>query len=60
MSEWNSELNPLRPAMCDVGEADVACQVPGEGSPGFLSCYGLGSHIDLAWDLPGVAASWIG
>ena len=43
-----------------VGEADVACQVPGEGSPGFLSCYGLGSHIDLAWDLPGVAASWIG
>ena len=39
-----------------VGEADVAYQVFGEGSPDYLYCYGLGSHLDLAWDLPGVAA----
>ena len=39
-----------------VGEADVAYQVFGDGSPDYLYCYGLGSHLDLAWDLLGVAA----
>lgn len=39
-----------------VGESDVAYQVLGDGSPDYLYCYGLGSHVDLAWDLPGVAA----
>jgi len=39
-----------------VGEADVAYQVVGEGSPDYLYCYGLGGNVDLAWDLPGVAA----
>jgi class 3 adenylate cyclase len=38
-----------------VGEADVAYQVLGEASPDYLYCYGLGSQIDLAWDLPGAA-----
>ncbi len=39
-----------------VGNADVAYQVLGDGSPDYLYCYGLGSHVDLVWDLPGVAA----
>ena len=39
-----------------VGDADVAYQVLGDGSPDYLYCYGLGSNVDLVWDLPGVAA----
>jgi pimeloyl-ACP methyl ester carboxylesterase len=41
-----------------VGDADVAYQIVGDGSPDFLYCYGLGSHVDLAWDVPGVAEIW--
>jgi len=37
-----------------VGEADVAYQVIGKGPPDLLLCYGLGSHIELMWDIPGV------
>ena len=36
-----------------IGDANVAYQVMGEGSPDLLHCFGLGSHVDLSWDLPG-------
>jgi class 3 adenylate cyclase len=41
-----------------VGDADVAYQVFGQGSPDVLFCYGLGSHIDYFWDLEQLADSW--
>jgi len=33
-----------------VEDADVAYQVVGDGPIDLLFCWGLGSHIDLAWD----------
>jgi class 3 adenylate cyclase len=33
-----------------VGDADVAYQVIGEGPLDLLYCYGMGSHIELAWE----------
>jgi len=41
-----------------VGDADVAYQVFGRGSPDVLFCYGLGRHIDYFWDLEQLADSW--
>ena len=41
-----------------VGDADVAYQVFGRGSPDVLFCYGLGSHIDYFWDLDLIADGW--
>ena len=41
-----------------VGDAEVAYQVVGNGSPDFLYCNELGSHVDLAMDVPGVAETW--
>ncbi|HLM95652.1 MAG TPA: alpha/beta hydrolase [Acidimicrobiales bacterium] len=41
-----------------VGDADVAYQVFGQGSPDVLFCYGLGSHIDYFWDLDQLADFW--
>jgi class 3 adenylate cyclase len=41
-----------------VGDAQVAYQVVGHGTPDFLYCYGLGSQVDLAWDVPGVEETW--
>jgi class 3 adenylate cyclase len=38
-----------------VGDSDVAYQVVGEGPFDLLYCYGLGSHIELLWEIPGVA-----
>ncbi len=38
-----------------VGDADVAYQVVGEGPIDLLLCYGLGSHVELLWDIPGLA-----
>lgn len=35
-----------------VGEADVACQVLGEGPPDLLIFNGLGDHLELAWQVP--------
>jgi class 3 adenylate cyclase/pimeloyl-ACP methyl ester carboxylesterase len=35
-----------------VGNGDVAYQVLGEGDNDLLYCYGLGSHLELLWDLP--------
>jgi class 3 adenylate cyclase len=38
-----------------VGDADVAYQVVGDGPLDLLYCYGLGSHIELSWDIPAFA-----
>jgi class 3 adenylate cyclase len=34
----------------DVGDADVAYQVVGHGPPNLLYMYGLGAHLDVAWE----------
>src|SRR3974390_3661364 len=47
-----------RTSYVDVGGADVAYQVLGEGLTDLLWCFGLGSHIDSAWDVPLVADYW--
>ena len=41
-----------------VGDADVAYQVFGQGPPDLLYCYGLGSHIDLIWELAPAVEMW--
>ena len=38
-----------------VGDADVAYQVVGDGPVDLLYCYGLGSHVELSWDIPATA-----
>ena len=38
-----------------VGDADVAYQVLGEAPLDLLFCYGLGSHIELNWQVPTIA-----
>src|SRR5690242_18421676 len=38
-----------------VGDADVAFQIVGEGPLDLVHCYGLGSHIELAWQSPAAA-----
>ena len=38
-----------------VGDADVAYQVLGDGPLDLLFCYGLGSHIELNWQVPVIA-----
>ena len=35
-----------------VGDGDVAYQVIGEGPLDLLYCFGLGSHIEVAWEVP--------
>jgi class 3 adenylate cyclase len=35
-----------------VGNADVAYQVLGEGDLDLLYCYGLGSHLEMFWEVP--------
>jgi class 3 adenylate cyclase len=35
-----------------VGDADVAYQVLGDGGVDLLYCYGLGSHIEMFWEVP--------
>jgi class 3 adenylate cyclase len=52
----NVGAEPPQTKYVRVGEVDVAYQVFGDGSPDYLYCYGLGSSVDLAWDLPGAAA----
>ena len=38
-----------------VGDSDVACQVVGDGPLDLLYCYGMGSHIELFWEIPAAA-----
>ncbi|HEX4864350.1 MAG TPA: alpha/beta fold hydrolase, partial [Acidimicrobiales bacterium] len=40
-----------------VGDADVAYQIVGDGPSDLLTFFGLGSHIELAWDYPPNAAA---
>jgi hypothetical protein len=35
-----------------VGSADVAYQVLGDGDIDLLYCYGLGSHLEMFWEVP--------
>ena len=35
-----------------VGNADVAYQVIGDGDIDLLYCYGLGSHLEMFWEVP--------
>ena len=35
-----------------VGNADVAYQVLGDGETDLLYCYGLGSHLEMFWEVP--------
>ena len=39
-----------------VGDIDVAYQVMGSAPIDLLYCHGLGSHVELIWDLPPAAA----
>ena len=38
-----------------VGDADVAYQVVGDGDIDLLYCYGLGSHLEMFWEVPETA-----
>jgi pimeloyl-ACP methyl ester carboxylesterase len=55
MTTWTG---PPETRYASVGDAQVAYQVLGEGSPDLLFCYGLGSHIDIGWESPGVPEFW--
>lgn len=41
-----------------MGDADVAYQVLGHGTPDILFCYGLGSHLDLIWENEIIVDFW--
>ncbi len=45
-------MDPPETRYVAVGDADVAYQVAGEGPFDLLYCYGLGSHIEVLWDIP--------
>jgi class 3 adenylate cyclase len=39
----------------NVGDADVAYQIVGDGPLDLLYCFGTGSHVELFWDVPATA-----
>jgi pimeloyl-ACP methyl ester carboxylesterase len=43
---------PPETRYANLGDADVAYQVIGEGPNDLLLCLGLGSHIEVLWDTP--------
>ena len=45
-------MEPPETRYVAVGDASVAYQVVGDGPIDLLYCFGLGSHIEVAWDLP--------
>jgi class 3 adenylate cyclase len=45
-------MEPHETRYVAVGDADVAYQVVGDGPLDLLYCSGLGSHIELSWDIP--------
>ena len=45
-------MEPPETRYVAVGDADVAYQVAGEGPLDLLYCFGLGSHIEVAWEVP--------
>lgn len=48
-------MEPPKTRYVAVGDSDVAYQVVGDGPIDLLYCYGLGSHIELLWEVPAVA-----
>jgi class 3 adenylate cyclase len=50
-----STMEAPEPRYVEVHDADVAYQVVGDGPLDLLYCYGLGSHIELSWDIPATA-----
>ena len=48
-------MEPPETRYVDVGDADVAYQVVGVGPLDLLFCYGLGSHIEHCWEVPGLS-----
>jgi len=48
-------MDPPETQYVAVGDADVAYQVVGDSSLDLLYCFGLGSHIEMAWDVPRIA-----
>jgi class 3 adenylate cyclase len=48
-------MEPPRTRYVNVGDADVAYQVVGEGPRDLLFCSALGGHVDLIWQTPGGA-----
>ena len=48
-------MDPPETRYVAVGDSDVAYQVVGEGPLDLLYCYGLGSHIELMWEVPVIA-----
>ena len=55
-----SEQIPLRQGTCASVRPTLPTKAFGDGSPDYLDRHGLGSHLDLAWDLPGVAVRFTG
>src|SRR4029079_9907881 len=51
-STW---MNVTETRYVGVGDADVAYQVLGEGPLDLLYFYGMGSHIEFAWESPAYA-----
>ena len=49
------KMEPPELRYVEVGDADVAYQVVGDGPFDLLYCCGLGSHIELSWDIPATA-----
>ncbi len=45
-------MDPPETRYVAVGDADVAYQVVGDGPLDLLYCFGLGSHIEVAWEVP--------
>jgi pimeloyl-ACP methyl ester carboxylesterase len=45
-------VDPPETKYVAVGNADVAYQVFGDGPDDLLYLYGVGSHVELQWDLP--------
>jgi class 3 adenylate cyclase len=45
-------MEPPETRYVAVDEADVAYQVVGNGPLDLLYCFGLGSHIEVAWEVP--------
>lgn len=52
--ETDPTMEAPRTRYVAVGDSDVAYQVVGDGPIDLLYCYGLGSHIELLWEIPEV------
>jgi class 3 adenylate cyclase len=48
-------MDPPETSYVAIGDSDVAYKVLGDGPLDLLYCYGLGSHVELLLEIPGVA-----